>query len=194
MNADRRLTLHGAETTALLLIAAVLIVVTGYDTARAVRLDRWRAAELVSWGELTASRGPATFYAQGRNPSINVVCGRVRPRHDVVRYFACLLFRWNAAGRRRSIGGFFFSVDRGRRSWPVRDGARYRYACFGAARADGLRCDGAVPHGAPDRLPKRRTFAHRHRHGHRQRRRLRHQRNVHPLIVASATSRATSAA
>jgi|GEM_PF-5172089 len=152
----RRLRLRAAETALLGLIALVLAVATVYDLTRQVGINDRIHADLVSWQAITGApyRNAFVEFDAKHYTTRDVACGwtpRTDPRR---RAMSCLIFTGPVHGwRRHAVGGYYvlgIGPAKRRRAF---DRARYRYGCYGAARAEGFRC--AARARGPRRAPAR---------------------------------------
>jgi len=149
----RRGRLYRPETIALLLLALVLTVATVYDVVRQVHVSDRLHADLVSWQAATGRRDRHAIIEQDAKTytTRDVVCGKAAASTPAAAAEVCLIFQGPIhAGRRRAFGGYYL-LKSGRRNIKVVDAARYRYACFGDATAQGFRCKAAALPGAPNK-------------------------------------------
>ena len=144
--------LYRAESIILALIALILAVATVYDVVRQVHISERTHADLASWEAITGRHDRRAIVEQDAKTytTRDVVCGRTAAFTRSAPVAFCLIFQGPVrAGRREATGGYYV-LKSGRRRNQVVDKARYRYGCFGTARALGYRCALAPPRGAPD--------------------------------------------
>jgi len=145
--------LYRAETIVLALVALVFTVATVYDVVRQVHIGNRIHADIVSWQAITGVRDKHAIVEQDAKTytTRDVMCGRSAESTPSSPAVVCLIFQGPVRAGRREVFGGYYVLKSGRRKDRIDDVPRYRYACFGDARAQGFRCAATAPAGAPDR-------------------------------------------
>jgi hypothetical protein len=122
------------ETTLLVLVGLALAIATVNDVARQVNVNHRLVADLRSWRAYTRHdyknlSVEQDFYG---HTTRDIVCGNVTPGPPKERTQLCLTLTGPVIGGRRAAhGGFYLPAK-------VQDIRRYRYGCYGSAKAAGL--------------------------------------------------------
>lgn len=135
------------ETAILVLIGVLLAVATVHDVSRQVRVNHRLIADLSTWRALTGHHYHNLSVEQNveHRGTREVVCGNTSPGAPKSRVRVCLVMTGPVAAGRRTVRGGYYLPPK------VEDLRGYRYACFGAARREGLCGMTATPSGYPDR-------------------------------------------
>jgi hypothetical protein len=122
------------ETTLLVLVALLLAIATVNDVVRQTHVNHRLVADLRSWRQYTGHAYKNLSVEQDfyGHTTRDIVCGNVSPGPPKERTQLCLVLTGSVtAGRRAARGGFYLPPK-------VDDIRRYRYACYGSAKAAGL--------------------------------------------------------
>jgi hypothetical protein len=122
------------ETTLLVLVGLLLAIATINDVVRQTHVNHRLVADLRTWRQYTGHAYKNLSVEQDLygHTTRDIVCGNVTPGPPKERTQLCLALTGPVfAGRRAALGGFYLPPK-------VDDVRRYRYACYGSAKAAGL--------------------------------------------------------
>jgi hypothetical protein len=122
------------ETTLLVLVGLFLLIATVNDLVREAHVNHRLVADLRTWREYTGHDYKNVSVEQDLNghTSRDIACGNVSPGAPKARTQLCIVLSGpTRTGRRAAHGGFYLPPK-------VDDVKRYRYGCYGSAKAAGL--------------------------------------------------------
>jgi hypothetical protein len=122
------------ETTLLVLVALLLAIATANDVVRQTHVNHRLVADLHTWRQYTGHAYKNLSVEQDfyGHTTRDIVCGNTTPGPPKERTQLCIALTGPVlAGRRAARGGFYLPAK-------VEDIRRYRYACYGAAKGQGL--------------------------------------------------------
>ncbi|MFI5009623.1 MAG: hypothetical protein ACHQDY_05040 [Solirubrobacterales bacterium] len=123
------------ETTLLVLLGVLLAVATVHDVARQTHVNQRLIVDLATWRALTGHAYHNLSVEQDRSgrTTREVVCGNTAPGAPKTRPQLCLVMTGPVVhGRREVHGGYYLPPHL------LFDTPSARYACFGAAKSQGL--------------------------------------------------------
>ena len=122
------------ETTLLVLVAVFLLIATVNDLVRQTHVNHRLVADLRTWRQYTGHDYKNVSLEQDLfgHTTRDIACGNVSPGAPKARTQLCIVLTGPVrAGRRAARGGFYLPPK-------VDDVPRYRYGCYGSAKAAGL--------------------------------------------------------
>jgi hypothetical protein len=122
------------ETTLLVLVGLFLLIATVNDLVRQTHVNHRLVADLHTWRQYTGHDYKNVSVEQDfyGHTARDIACGNVSPGAPKARTQVCIVLTGPVrAGRRAAQGGFYLPPK-------VDDVPRYRYGCYGSAKAAGL--------------------------------------------------------
>jgi hypothetical protein len=122
------------ETTLLVLVGLLLAIATVNDVVRQTHVNHRLVADLRTWREYTGHAYKNLSVEQDLygHTTRDIVCGNLTPGPPKARPQLCIVLTGPVIAHRRAArGGFYLPAK-------VDDVRRYRYGCYGSARAAGL--------------------------------------------------------